>query len=374
MKKIKILYIVSTLEQKGPTNQLFYIISNLDKNVFDCKILTLSQEPELSFKAKFENAEIEIKCLNTGRISGLFKNKKLINDIVKIYKPDLIHTQGIRADVYAAGLSEKSPVVTTARNFPLDDYPAKFGKAKGKLMANRHVNAFKKLNVVACSHAIQKKLGTVGINSLTIQNGVDIDGFSPLSHDDKKKVKEHLGIKSPQRIYLTVGSLISRKNVKIQIEAFNKLRDYNSILLILGDGPQRKELEQAVKGDNVLFVGQVANVKEYLQISYCFISSSLSEGLPNAVLEAMSCGLPVILSDILPHRELVEGSGYEKFLFDPSDVDLLVKNIHEIGSVYWDGMSQESRQIVEENFTHRKMSTQYQTLYKKLIENNGFRL
>src|SRR5690606_27736635 len=217
---------------------------------------------------------------------------------------------------------------------------------------------------------------TANIDSLVVQNGVDVDGFSPLSDNEKVKLKERLGLKNTQRVYLTVGSLISRKNVRVQIEAFNRLKDDTSILVIVGDGSQREELEKAVKNDNVIFTGQVTNVKEYLQISYCFISSSFSEGLPNAVMEAMACGLPVVLSDILPHRELVENSSYEKLLFTPDDVDGLQKNIDEMekNNIAWEELSKESRQIVEQKFTHRKMSTQYQTIYKNLADNNGFKL
>lgn len=70
--KIKVLYIVSTLARRGPTNQLFNIVSNLNDDDFECKVVTLSPEAEDTLLPKFLQHGIEVKPLNLSRIGGFF--------------------------------------------------------------------------------------------------------------------------------------------------------------------------------------------------------------------------------------------------------------------------------------------------------------
>ena len=96
-----IIFIVSTLRQTGPTNQLLYIIKNLDKNIFNPIVITLSPEPNNSLKSAFLNEGVEIKSLNLSRIKGYFQGGKIIKKIVDKYNSSIVHTQGLRADELA---------------------------------------------------------------------------------------------------------------------------------------------------------------------------------------------------------------------------------------------------------------------------------
>lgn len=357
MQKIKVLYIVSTLESKGPTNQLFYLIKYLDREVFDPMILTLSPEPKASMKASFEKEGIDIQTLGTGRLSGILKNKKILKQILQKFKPDIIQSMGIRADGYNAGFGSEFKRITTSRNFPLVDYVQKFGKIKGLLMAKMHIAYFKNLEVVACSMSIFKQLSEIGVSSTTIQNGVDLSRFSPESITEMKNestVDEKI-------VFVTVGSLIFRKNNSQLIQAFNGLgEDFK--LIVVGDGPESDDLKSLDKLGNIEFVGHQSDVKKYLLEADAFVSASRAEGLPNAVLEAMACDLPVILSDIPPHRELVEGSEFDTFLFNLDDVEDLKEKIQNF-SKQLHGLGGVARGLVSKRFAAEVMSKKYQKLY-----------
>lgn len=358
MKKIKILYLVSTLEAKGPTNQLFYIIKYLDRSTFEPLVLTLSPEPKDSLKPLFDALAIPVQTLGTGRISGLFKNSKIIKALVQSFKPDIIQSMGLRADGYNELLPSNFKKITTSRNFPLEDYPSKFGKIKGYLMAKKHLKSFEALQVISCSYSISRQLNSVGISTQTIQNGVDFEKFSPaiLSEDNNHKIQV--------KKFVTIGSLIPRKDVATIIYAFNLLgSDFH--LTIVGDGPLREELQRLVTGNNISFMGQLSDVLPFLHQSVAFISASKSEGLPNAVLEAMATDLPVILSDIPSHRELVIGTVFQDLLFPLEDS----KSLKEILSVFdpYSSNYQGARAWVMENFSAEKMSQRYQKYYLKEI-------
>lgn len=363
---IKILYIVSTLENKGPTNQLFNIITNLDRMRFQPLILTLSPEKKDSQYNRFINNGIKIKSLNLTRVEGLFKLKKhLINEVNK-FKPSIIHTQGIRSDILSAKYFKKNNRVSTLRNYPFDDYPMKFGKIKGKIMAIQHINSIRKINkVIACSNTVadlMEKNHNVKLDS--IQNGVDTKTFAFTTKKEKYSTREKLNLPRNKSIFLSVGSLIKRKDPISIINAFRQNINNEAILIMVGDGPLRKECEEIAKNDKrIYFTGQIQNVKDYLKASDYFLSSSLSEGLPNTVLEALATGLPCCLTDIKPHKEILNLNPKAGLLFEQGNTDQLSVAIDEIQSFDYSQTSLEARSIIDKYLSATEMSKKYQKLY-----------
>ena len=361
---IKVISVVSTLSSAGPTNQLFNIIKNLDRSVFEPILITLSPEPKYSKWKDYESLGIEMHSLNLSRLGGLFFGKSKLEKLIKEMQPDLIHTQGIRADSLLASLGLKTPWVLTARNFPYEDYPSKFGRFRGEFMARKHVSVQKGcVNVVACSKSIQQQLDSVGVKSVAIQNGVDL------------YVQDITGIANEifeAPIFISVGSLIPRKNMRLIIEAFNLWKSKSSTpgsLVILGDGFERETLE-ALRSDSVHFMGNVSNVADYLSYADYFVSASLSEGLPNTVLEALAAGLPVILSDIPSHQEIDAECNGASRIFKLSDgAPGLVDEFKNVLDNFDSSSRLDAKRIANEVFSAEVMSRNYQNYYLKLLEN-----
>jgi glycosyltransferase involved in cell wall biosynthesis len=279
--------------------------------------------------------------------------------------PDIIHTQGIRADLCSIALSRGYNSVCTLRTYPFYDYPAKFGKFYGTIMACKHIQALKTLNVIVCSKTTQNQLSRYGIKSLAIQNGVDVAEYSPVSPIQKNSLRKKLGLEENVFMYVTVGSLISRKDMQTIINAFYSARHkIKSRLIVLGAGYQWEYLQSLKKDNSVIFAGNVTNVAEYLQAGNVFVSSSLAEGLPNTVLEAMACGLPCLLSDIPSHREIT-GEKME-WGFPCKDVEKLVRLMESIEVSDAVQMGNYARQNVEKNFSAKNMSELYQEKYRSI--------
>ena len=104
-----------------------------------------------------------------------------------------------------------------------------------------------------------------------------------------------------EKIILNIGRLVPEKGQKYLLEAFSKIEDTSWKLVILGDGPLKTELSNLAKSykitDRFLMPGSVNNIDEWLAKSSIFVFSSISEGFPNALVEAMAAGLPVISFD-----------------------------------------------------------------------------
>ena len=330
----------------------------MDPMQFEVKVITLSKEPANSMLENFTSNGIAVSSLNFGRLKGLLLNKSAIDRIVKEYSPDILQSMGLRSDGYLTRYQQRITCITTSRNFPVIDYPKKYGKIKGGMMARQHLQYFKKLLVVSCSYAIAKQLSTVGVDSVVIQNGIDLDVFKPVP--DKIQKRAELGLPASARIFVVVGSLIERKNVRMIVDAFT-VNYADALLLVIGDGPDREGLKHAAKGKNIRFLGEISNVLDYLQCADIMVSASLAEGLPNSVLEGLACGLSLILSDIEPHKEIIQGSTLEGWLFRTENqlIDLIDESINS----YDQPISSSDSLSLIEKFSAKKMSQNYQELY-----------
>jgi glycosyltransferase involved in cell wall biosynthesis len=370
----KILYITSTLSRSGPTNQLYSLIKYLNRDKFHPYILTLSPESVETRIHDFEELSVDIQCLKLSRLKGMFLSYKVVKKIIDKIQPDIVHTQGIRADFICAKLNDSSARFATQHNYPSFDYPLKFGYFKGKLMAHSHLKSFKKIpSVIACSKTISKLDINQGLLVDFIQNGVDLDCFSSKITDNKKsELRKSLSISNDVNIFIAVGSLIKRKAFDQLIKAFNEACFARPTkLLILGDGPNRNEYEDLSKNNpDILFIGHVSNVNKYLAISDCFVSSSLAEGLPYTVIEAMASGLPVILSDIDSHEEILEIDPLAGETFPVNSIERLTKCLESFCPSQ--KASEASLNIVHSRLNARSMSLEYQKTYlRKLAEING---
>lgn len=367
--KIKIAYIVSTLRQAGPTNQLFGILKYLDLEKFEPVIISLSPEPENSMIEKFRILEIPIESLNLSRAIGFINGLSLLKKRLSIIIPHIIHTQGIRPNMMGRKLKGKYPHVLSLRNYPFEDYPGKMGKVMGNFIAKTHYKIIRQEKYsIVCSRSLSEiYLENHKLNLAFIQNGVNVEKFSPVGIEDKIQLRQKLGIPTDKKVIISVGSLVPLKHTDLTIKAFLESDIVNdSLLFIVGDGVERQKLEVLSSNNrSIWFLGNIPNVKEYLQASDIFISFSSSEGLPNTVLEAMACKLPVVLTNILPHVELV-GAEYP-YLSNVGDVEQVTNNFERIMETSLDKIGTEMLQIVRSNFTAEIMSKKYQELYIKIV-------
>ena len=371
LKQIRLLYLVSNLGTSGPTNQLYNLIYHLSPNLFETTLVTLSPEPSLSSWNKFQSLRLKMHSLGLSRVSGVILNKSRLHRLLNAVRPDIIHSQGIRGDYLNSRLKQFPNRVATQRNNPLIDYPLLYGKISGQLMANLHLRLLKHIpQVITCSQSISETNNQLGLRSRFISNGIRYTpNHRELERNEKLALRIELGLPASGMLFVWAGPVIPRKMPETAISAFNFLPTNNdSYLCLLGDGPLQASCVRATRSKNVIFRGHVNNVGDYLNAADGFISTSLSEGMPNSVLESLAYGVPVILSDIAPHQEILSYSNKAGVLYPLRDAKKLAEVIQN--SNFTKKHSVAARSIITEHLNSKTMSTNYQNLYFALMNNS----
>lgn len=364
----KIVYIISTLRRTGPTNVLTGIVKNLDKTQFEPIIITLSPEPDLknSWWPELDKLGIKIQSLNLSRLQSLFIGRKKVKQLVDKIKPDLIHCHCFRSAVIAAkALREYSKIVTIHCDYAVD-FQMSYGKMQGYLMSYFYNRALQKFDIrVACSKMLADLLNKKypGMNFDFVNNGVDTEKFCPA--EDKIALRKKLNLPLDKKIIIWAGVFMPRKDPLTMVKAIKKIPQDKYYFIFCGGGSLLDICKQKLNNrQDVLFTGYIANIEEYYQVSDIYVSTSLSEGLPLAVLEAEFCGLVPLLSNIPQHTYILSKNVLPYCIYDGEKelvqklICLLTLNAETLLSSIIENMNL---------FSAKNMSKKYQDLYDKYL-------
>lgn len=208
-----------------------------------------------------------------------------------------------------------------------------------------------------------------------IENGVDLSEL-----DAPNEVPELVGRwrRDGRFVIGYIGQLITRKRIDTLIEAFHQLEIPNKQLCLIGDGPQRPELEVlaarlGVPG-SIVFLGFRDDRMAFLKGFDLFVLPSELEGIPRCLMEAMALGVPVIASDIPGCRELIihGETGLLSSVGDARDLH------HKIQGVIKDRnlrlrIADKGRESIRNRYSATVLAQTYHSLYQGLMEGMSFR-
>ena len=219
---------------------------------------------------------------------------------LKERKFSVVHTHLTYANIIAglAGKITRTPLISTLHSTAVDRRHAHFLRDKIELMILSSVN--KVLGVGKSVSDIYEPI--LGREVSVLANAVDEN--TKLTKQEYKMLRAQIGLASSQPTFISVGRLSPDKDVDGLLQAFSIIRKsaQNAVLLIVGDGELRPELEEKAQSlgleKAVFWLGMRNDVPKLLAVSDVYISASRREGLPISLLEAMMAALPMVVTDV----------------------------------------------------------------------------
>jgi glycosyltransferase involved in cell wall biosynthesis len=162
----------------------------------------------------------------------------------------------------------------------------------------------------AVKNSLERDYGFPAKKSVTIYNGVSLSKFAP-SERDGIDIRAKLGLRSEAFVLVCAARLSKEKGIDILLMAISRLlsRNLSCQCIIVGDGYLREKLLEQVRAlgltNHVFLQGFQKDVKPYLLAGDTFVLTSHREGLPLAVIEAMACGLPCVVTNVGGNAEAV---------------------------------------------------------------------
>lgn len=197
-------------------------------------------------------------------------------------------------------------------------------------------------------------------NPLVIGNGVDETIFSPISN----KTDDYI---------LYVGRLDYRKGILDLMKA-SRFLDKDLKIIIAGKGPLERNIKNFIRKKNIhniKLIGYVSGEKlvNLYQNASMFIFPSHYEGLPTVLLEAMSCGIPVIVSNIPAHRNLIKNGKNGILIEKGSFEDIIMKiNMLNRDKSLRERLGNNARKTIEKSFTWDIISQKFENIYINLLD------
>ena len=333
----KILYVITLPEIGGAQKYVLDLACNL-KDKYEVMVASGGKLGSPLFQ-KLEQEKIEYYPLKHLKreidplhdILAVFEMRKLI----KMFKPDIIHLNSSKAGVIGSlgSVGLKTKVIYTAHGFVFNE-PMNIIKKKIYLYAEKFSAIYKNKII-----AISEKDKQIGIKNkiapkekfVTIQNGLNLNDINFLSKEESRR---ELNLSQNHKVIGVIANYYPTKALHRLIEAAGIIiQDFNNAKFILiGDGPQRKSLEEQIKKmrltNNFLF-GPIKNAARYLKALDVFVLPSVKEGFPYAILEAMAAEEPIVATKVGGVPEIIT-DGENGFLVESVQGKVETKTIKKI--------------------------------------------
>ena len=372
--KIKILYIITSSSIGGAERILYYTATGLNYNKYDIAVCSLKNKGEIA--RALEKQGIEVCCLHMGGresslgwLSSTIALIRLFPYLIRI-RPTIVHSFLFRANILAriAGYLTGIPIIISSVRV--------MGGEKKYFHYVEMITSFMVDHYVTVSESVKRYIidkSKISAEKISvIYNGVNIKSQDN-SYEQNPKMP--FKIEDKDRILMTVGRLHKQKGHCYLIQAVSKVRkEFPKVkLLVIGEGEEENNLKKLVKSldltNEVIFAGLSSDIEGILPMAELFILPSLWEGFPNALLEAMAAGKPVVATKVGGIPEIVV-HGETGVLIPPRDTDALAIAIIDLlqNRLKAKDMGEAARIRAGKRFSIYKMIEKTENLYQELLK------
>lgn len=293
-------------------------------------------------------------------IRAFMNIKKLIELKSREYNKIIIHTHTTKAGIigrWAAYFAGVRHIVHTAHGWAF--YHGQNEAVKSVYILAEKLTAMITERIAAVSKAVMTQGLRAGVGSKrqyrVIYNGLDME----IIKTDAVQLYRQFGIEKGKKLIISVACMKHQKNPAAFVRIAEKMTNNDEFHFIMaGDGELKSDIEQYISEHqlkNITLLGWYRNVEHLYSIAEAIVLTSYFEGMPLVIIEAAKYGIPVIASDIEPHRELLD----RNMLCRPDDTDCFAEKL-QAGNMH----------RVKDRFPLKHMIFKYMKLYGDLQNEN----
>jgi len=379
MRKINILYVITKLELGGAQKQLLDCIRQLDQEKFKVFLFTAQEGLLLNDAAAIDGLTIVRSAFLERPIHPLNDLRALseIGSFIKKNYIDIVHTHSSKAGIIGRWAGRRAGVkiiLHTVHGWSFNAFQQALQR-KIFICMERISARFSSKIIVVSEHdkneGLANRVGNAGHYRL-IRYGIDLEEFS---HPDPAPIKKELGILDNDPVVVMIGCLKPQKApadfIKVALLVRKDLPQAKFVLV--GDGALRPHIERLIKKhrlqDAVILAGWRRDIPQVLAAADVVVLTSLWEGLPIAVLEAMASGKPVVATDTGGLKEVLI-DGRTGFLVPPHDVVLMSRKVVSLlkDVSLRKGMGCNARDTLGAEYMISSMARKVQALYEELLQ------
>jgi len=373
-KRIHIMYLIDRLYiQGGGEEALIRIVQNLPRAQFRISVVTFDANPDAMHAMRRAGAALYVFPLQrTFDWNGL-RTALALRHLIRSSAVDIVHTFFETSNTWGglvAKLSRVSLLVSSRRDM-------------GILRSRKHRVAYRIINqvtdaFVAVSNSVRDFcIQTERLNPnrvFTIHNGVELERIDAIQ--EVASLRSRLCVQKGAPVVITVANVRRFKGLDTLLRAAAIVRrELPTVQFLIAGHPLEwnhyQELQELTRHlhlcNNVAFLGRCAEVPALLKLSDVFCLLSRTEGFSNALLEAMACRLPCVVTEVGGNREAIS-DGETGFLVSAEDSETAARRICTLlhDPEYARTIGQAARKTVEERFTSQRIAAQVAAFYQGL--------
>ena len=390
--KKKALYIVTQTEWGGAQKYVYELVTSPEALNYDL-IVAVGKNKDKTLINKLKEQNIKVI-----ELKHLIRPISLINDVLAIFelkklyqkiKPDIIHTNSSKPSIlgaYAFSLSglKNARLIHTVHGWAFNE-SINWLKKKIYLLAEKATAKYKDKIIFIAEFDRQAAIKYIIAKEkklITIHNGINVDDIKFLSKEEAQEklfkdykltdlasIPPHPPSDGGGKIIIgTIANFYKTKGLEYFIQAIKKSESENIIGVVIGDGNSRLELENLINNLNLknqfLLLGRYANAPQYLKAFDIYISSSVKEGLPYSILEAMAAQLPIVATRVGGIPEIIKDSN-NGLLIEPKNPAVLAEKINILinNQQLRQTLAEQAERDVKEKFNQQQMIKKTFELY-----------
>ena len=375
---MKIVHIITGLSTGGAEMMLYKLLSRMNADEFDSEVISLTDAGPVADKIKMLGVPVHALGMKRGKPHPLAMIK--LSSLLRRKKPDLVQTWLYHSDLIgglAAKLAGRNKIYWSIRQSNIDVDSNKrstiwVAKACAKL------SSWLPDKIIVCSHAAHKShqaLGYYKEKMLVIPNGFDLDEFRP-DPEARKSVRKELKLDENALLVGLVARFDPQKDHRNFIEAAELIREKIPAVhfMLCGEGIDSGNtclMQWIVKGqmeECFHLLGIRKDVSRLVAAMDVAVSSSLGEGFPNVVGEALASSVPCVVTDVGDSALIVADTGRVVPAKDPAALATAISGLLQAPPAFREEMGDLARQRVKMNYSLDSVVSKYEAVFREVVD------